>query len=42
MGMKDAGIGGGQTVVGGGAAAKMLKQILRGRPTLEVLRVEYF
>lgn len=32
----------GPVPVGGGSAAKSLKQMMRGRPTGEVLRVEYF
>lgn len=37
------GLGGAaMTPVGSGAAAKSLKQMMRGRPTGEVLRVEYF
>jgi hypothetical protein len=41
--MVNKGLGGaGPVPVGGGAAAKSLKQMNRGRPTGEVLRVEYF
>lgn len=37
------GLGGaGPVPVGGGAAARSLKQMNRGRPTGEILRVEYF
>ena len=42
--MKAAGLGGppSQTELGAGTAAKALKQMRRGRPTLERLRIEYF
>jgi hypothetical protein len=41
--MVNKGLGGAAGVpVGGGAAARSLKQMNRGRPTGEVLRVEYF
>jgi hypothetical protein len=41
--MMNAGLGDGVTVeVGGGAAAKSLKQITRLKPTLEPLKVDYF
>lgn len=41
--MMNAGLGDGVTVeVGGGAAAKSLKQITRLKPTLEPLKVTYF
>jgi hypothetical protein len=41
--MMNAGLGDGVTVeVGGGAAAKSLKQMTRLKPTLEPLKVDYF
>ena len=41
--MVNKGLGGlGAVPVGGGAAARSLKQMNRGRPTFETLRVEYF
>ena len=41
--MVNKGLGGsGPVPVGGGAAARSLKQMNRGRPTFETLRVEYF
>ena len=41
--LKNSGLGGVQGVdVGSGAAAKSLRAIVRGKPTFEQLRVEYF
>ena len=41
--LKNSGLGGVQGVdVGSGAAAKSLRAIVRGKPTFEALRVEYF